>query len=80
MNATLAALQLGRWAEAEARARDARARGVADPRLALWLGHALVRQEREVEAAAGNQGPAGPPVYPAATPGVIAVTASYNFV
>ncbi len=52
VNATLAALQLGRWAEAEARARDARARGVADPRLALWLGHALVRQEREVEAAA----------------------------
>ncbi len=28
-----------------------------------------------VVAAAGNQGPAGPPVYPAATPGVIAVTA-----
>lgn len=51
VNATLAALQLGRWAEAEAVAAAAQARGHAEPRLWLWRGHARVRLGREAEAA-----------------------------
>ena len=51
VNATLAALQSGDWAEAEAVAAAAIAAGVAEPRLHLWLGHALAKQFREVEAA-----------------------------
>ncbi|SBV96257.1 hypothetical protein KL86APRO_10736 [uncultured Alphaproteobacteria bacterium] len=51
VNATLAALQLGRWAEAEALAAAAIARGHPDPRLRLWRGHARVGEGRAAAAA-----------------------------
>lgn len=50
VNATLAALQLGRWTEAEARAEAALARGNGDSRLRVWRGHARMRQGRGAEA------------------------------
>ncbi|WP_337995702.1 glycosyltransferase family 9 protein [Oleispirillum naphthae] len=51
VNATLAALQAAAWEEARRVAADALAAGVADPRLPLWLGHALAKLHREAEAA-----------------------------
>lgn len=51
VNATLAAMQSGDWADAEATATAAIAAGSTEPRLHLWLGHALAKQFREVEAA-----------------------------
>jgi tetratricopeptide (TPR) repeat protein len=50
-NATLGALQAGRWAEACALADAAIAHGVVDPRLPLWQGHALAKLHRDAEAA-----------------------------
>jgi len=51
VNATLAALQSADWVEAGEIAAAALAAGAVDPRLSLWLGHALAKQFREVEAA-----------------------------
>lgn len=52
VNATLAALQAGVWEEARQVAAGALAAGADDPRLPLWLGHALAKLHRNADAAA----------------------------
>ncbi|MGE4528935.1 MAG: tetratricopeptide repeat protein [Rhodospirillaceae bacterium] len=52
VNATLSALQAAEWEEARRVAADALAAGAADPRLPLWLGHALAKLHRDADAAA----------------------------
>ncbi len=51
VNATLSALRAGDWEAARSLAENGLAQGVADPRLPLWLGHALAKLHREAEAA-----------------------------
>lgn len=52
VNRTLAAMQAGEWKIAATVAAAGLDRGVGDPCLPLWLGHAYAKQHRDAEAAA----------------------------